>query len=249
MVLSLFAPVGRFRELNEKLRKSREKREQLMKIFILVFTLGISGFGQAQESHEGHDHAAHSNADHTQQTATPPQKGKPVFGIMSKEHSDEIASLLVQDFEGRIVPMHTLGVTLLRKIHRADKFKEYNAVQTVVSMHMYPDYWYDQKIVYVSSNLKESFGITENYASIGDLLNEKNEFKLAREHELAHQKLESKRNEFDKNLIKLVDRYQVIQSFTAWSYMRLIPLKNDSTNTWYNPIAFTNLILSHFIPH
>jgi cytochrome c-type biogenesis protein CcsB len=236
MVLSLFAPVGRFRELNEKLRKSREKREQLMKIFILVFTLGISGFGQAQESHEGHDHAAHSNSDHTQQTATPPQKGKPVFGIMSKEHSDEIASLLVQDFEGRIVPMHTLGVTLLRKIHRADKFKEYNAVQTVVSMHMYPDYWYDQKIVYVSSNLKESFGITENYASIGDLLNEKNEFKLAREHELAHQKLESKRNEFDKNLIKLVDRYQVIQSFTAWSYMRLIPLKNDSTNTWYNPI-------------
>lgn len=237
MVLSLFAPAGRFRDLNDKLSKSRVKREELLKILIITFTFGFSSLSYAQVNpHEGHNHAPGEGHDHTTQQAPPVEKRDPVFGIMSKEHSDEVASLLVQDFQGRIVPMHTMCVTLLRKIHRADKYEDYNAVQTIVSMHMYPDYWYDKKIVYVSSNLKESFGITSNYASIGDLLNDKNEFKLTREHELAHQKLESKRNEFDKNLIKLVDRYQVIQSFTAWSYMRLVPLKNDPGNTWYNPI-------------
>jgi cytochrome c-type biogenesis protein CcsB len=229
MMLSLFAPQGRFRELNELLKKSSAKREQMMMIFLLIAGLGISGSASAQHSHEGHDHAQE------QQQAQQP-KGKPVFGVMSKEHSDEIATLLVQDFEGRIVPMHTLCLELLRKIHRADKFEEYNAIQTIMSMHMYPDYWYDKKIVYVSSNLRDKFGITGNYASVKDLLNDRNEFKLAKEHAIAFQKLESKRDEFDKNLIKLVDRYQVVQAFTSWSYMRLVPLKNDPNNTWYNPI-------------
>jgi cytochrome c-type biogenesis protein CcsB len=231
MILSLFAPVGRFRELNDRLRKSRVKREKLITIALIVFSLGLSNVSKAQEGHEGHNHS-----EHTQEQASSKPVGKPVFGIMSKEHSDEVASLLVQDFQGRISPMHTMCLNLLRKIHRADNFENYNAIQTIVSMHMYPDYWYDKKIIYVSSNLKESFGITENYASIKDLLNENNEFKLANEHAIAFQKLESKRNEFDKNLIKLVDRYQVVQSFTAWSYMRLVPIKNDSNNTWCNPI-------------
>jgi cytochrome c-type biogenesis protein CcsB len=227
MILSLFAPIGRFRELNDLLRKSQIKREQLMVLFF-VLGLGTSGSLIAQESHEGHDHT------HQQQAQQP--KSKPVFGVMSKEHSDEIATLLVQDFEGRIVPMHTLCLELLRKIHRADKYEDYNAVQTIMSMHMYPDYWYDKKIVYVSSNLRDKFGISGNYASVKDLLNDKNEFKLAKEHAVAFQKLESKRDEFDKNLIKLVDRYQVVQAFTSWSYMRLVPLKNDPNNTWYNPV-------------
>lgn len=235
MMLSLFAPVGRFRELNEKLRASRVKREELTKVFVLAISLGLTSFLGAQENHEGHDHSGHDHAAHEQAAPEKP-KGKPVFGIMTKEHSEEVATLLVQDFEGRIAPMHTVCLNLLRKIHRADKFEDYNAVQTIMSMHMYPDYWYDKKIIYISSNLKESFGVTSNYASIQDLLNEHNEFKLAKEHAIAFQKLESKRNEFDKNLIKLVDRYQVVQSFTAWSYMRIVPLKNDPGHTWTNPI-------------
>ncbi|MFN5147549.1 MAG: cytochrome c biogenesis protein CcsA [Flavobacteriia bacterium] len=227
MILSLFAPVGRFRELNELLRKSKIKREQLM-LLLFIFGIGTLGSVQAQDAHEGHDHA------HQQSSQQP--KSKPVFGVMSKEHSDEIATLLVQDFQGRIAPMHTLCLDLMRKIHRSDKYEDYNAVQTIMSMHMYPDYWYDKKIVYVSSNLRNKFGINGSYASVKDLLNERNEFKLAKEHAIAFQKLESKRDEFDKNLIKLVDRYQVVQAFTSWSYMRLVPLKNDPNNTWYNPV-------------
>ena len=233
MLMSLFAPVGRFRELNEKLRKSKIKREQLLSILLFVSLSSFSAFGQ--EDHTGHDHGP-GEGHETHEASRPKRKMKPVFGVMSEAHSKEISSLLVQDFEGRIVPMHTLAVTLLRKIHRSDRYESYNAVQTIVSMHMYPDYWFDKKIVYVSKNLKESLGITSNYASIADLLTSNNEFKLAREHQIAHQKLESKRNEFDKNLIKLVDRYQVIQSFTSWAYMRLIPLQKDSTKSWCNPI-------------
>jgi cytochrome c-type biogenesis protein CcsB len=218
MVLSLFAPKGRFRELNEMLRKSRIKREKLAGVFALLFILPLSFSSNAQD----HQHATTTK--------------KAPFGVMSVEHSEEAASLLVQDFQGRIVPLHTLCLNLLRKIHRADKFGQYNAVQTIVSMHMYPQYWFDKKIVYVSSNLRDKLAIDGTYASVKDLLNKKNEFKLSKEHAIAFQKPESKRNEFDKNLIKLVDRYEVIHSFPGWNYMRLVPLKNAPNNTWYVPI-------------
>lgn len=228
MILSLFAPMGRFRELNDKLNKSKVAREQLTKIAIafVLFTSPAYAQDTAAQSHQ-HDHASHAQK-------SPPSK--PVFGVMSEEHSDEIASLLVQDFQGRIVPLHTLCLNLLRKVYRADQFEGYNAVQTIISMHMYPEYWYDKKIVFVSKNLREALGISGNYASVKELLNERNEFKLGKEHAIAFQKLESKRNEFDKNLIKLVDRYQVVQSFPSWNYMRLVPLKNAENNTWYVPI-------------
>jgi cytochrome c-type biogenesis protein CcsB len=218
MVLSLFAPKGRLRELNEMLRKSRVKREKLAGVIVMLLALPFSFSVSAQN---------HQHAD--------PSKKAP-FGVMSTEHSEEASSLLVQDFQGRIVPMHTLCLNLLRKIHRADKFEKYNAVQTIVSMHMYPQYWFDKKIVYVSSNLREKLGVKGTYASVEDLLNKKNEFKLSKEHAIAFQKPESKRNEFDKNLIKLVDRYEVIHSFPGWNYMRLVPLKNAPNNTWYVPI-------------
>ncbi len=237
MILSLFAPAGRFRELNDKLNKSKIAREKLSGLSVLLMFFVFSSFQavNAQDEHD-QDHAGHDH-DHTEQTAPTKQPvGKPQFGVMSTDHSEDVASLLVQDFQGRIVPLHTLCLNLLRKIYRADNYEEYNAVQTIMSMHMYPDYWYDKKIVYVSKNLRDQLGIKGNYAAVKDLLNERNEFKLAKEHAIAFQKLESKRNEFDKNLIKLVDRYQVVQSFPSWSYMRLVPLKNAPNNTWYVPI-------------
>jgi hypothetical protein len=218
MILSLFAPKGRFREINSLLKKANEKREKLSTIIIVLLMMSVSGYTISQDSH-----------NHATNQPSP-------FGVMSVEHSEKAASLLVQDFEGRIVPMHTLCLNLLRKIHRADTYGEYNAVQIIVSMHMYPQYWFDKKIIYVSSNLRQSFGISDNYASVKDLLNEKNEFKLTKQHAIAFQKPEAKRNEFDKNLIKLVDRYQVVQSFPAWNYMRLIPLKNAPNNTWFVPM-------------
>ena len=237
MILSLFAPAGRFRELNDKLNKSKIAREKLSGLSVLLMFFVLSSFQvvNAQDDHD-HEHVGHDH-DHTEQTAPTKQPvGKPQFGVMSIDHSEEVASLLVQDFQGRIVPLHTLCLNLLRKIYRADKYEEYNAVQTIMSMHMYPDYWYDKKIVFVSKNLRDQLGIKGNYAAVKDLLNARNEFKLAKEHAIAFQKLESKRNEFDKNLIKLVDRYQVVQSFPSWSYMRLVPLKNAPNNTWYVPI-------------
>lgn len=234
MILSLVAPVGRFRELNGLLSKSREKREKLMQVILIVF--GLTSFNSLAQDHDHHEHDGHDHSAHTEHVAE--KKTKTVFNVISVEHSDELASLLVQDYDGRISPMHTMCDKILRKIHRENTYGEWNAVQTVMSMHMYPDHWMNEKIIHVSSNLRERLGVGE-FASYTELADERGEFKLMNAYDEAHQKLESRRNEFDKKLIKLVERFQVVQSVFMWQYMRIIPAKGEDNNTWFVPFDKT----------
>ena len=97
MVLSIFTKKGRFRELNNKLNKL--KKQNLSLIIFICFFLGFSKVTYSQDKNTSID------------TIT-----------ISKEHSEKIASLLVQNYQGRIVPFHTLCFELLRKIHRSEKF-------------------------------------------------------------------------------------------------------------------------------
>lgn len=234
MLLSLVAPAGRFRELNQLLKKSREKRKNLMAI---LFLIGFANFSIAQEpaheDHTGHDHAAEqANPQPTRPKITP------TFKMMTEEHSDEAASLLVQDFRGRIIPLHTLCDELLRKLYRANTYQDYNAIQTIVSMHMHPDYWMIQPVIYVSNKggLREKVGAKDGYVSFMDLANTDYTFKLIGDYEKAHQKLESRRDEYDKQLIKLAEKFEVAEAIFSWRYMNIIPLAKDPNKTWYSPL-------------
>lgn len=224
MMLSLFAPVGRFRELNDKLRRLREKREKLSAVILIALMSSFGGSALAQ-SHDGHEHAAEVPV-------------KAVYRVISEEHSEALAYLLVQDFQGRIIPMHTLCDQLLRKIHRGNTFEDWNAVQTIMSMHMYPQHWMDVKIIQVPSNLRESMKVSGEFATYTELADPKTgQFKKMGDYNTAHQKLESKRNEYDKKLIKLVEKFQVVQSIFNWQYMKIIPVKSDVKQTWYVPLS------------
>lgn len=233
MVLSLFAPNGRFKELNNKLKRVAEKRAKISAMILMLFVQSIAFGHNGDTTHTHHEE---------QQTEHVHQNLKYVATFISQEHADRLAYLMVQDYDGRIVPIHTLSSQLMRKIHRGTTYTEnnqaYNAVQTVLSMHMYPNAWLDKKIIYVSSVLREELGLDGKYASYLDLLNEqKDQFKLSEEYLLAHRKLEKERDEFDKKLIKLVERFQVFTEIQMWDYMRLIPISGDDLNKWYPPFV------------
>ena len=233
MIMSLFAPIGRFKELLGKINASH-KRRQIINSLIVLISITLSSGVYAQ--HEGHDHEGHDHVAHTEKTVSHAEPAKPVAYFASKEHSDEVASLLVQDFDGRIVPLHTMSDQLLRKIYGKNKFENKNAVQTVLSMHMYPPYWISKKVISVPQAVREQLKL-QKYASFEDLMDKTSgEFKWMSQYNAAHQKLESKRSEFDKKLIKLVERFQVVGSIFRWEYMKIIPLKNDPNNTWYVPL-------------
>ena len=268
MLMSLFSPHSRFKELNAKLKKTRVRRESLMTLLLLIgLTFSNVSFAQKEDAHAGHNHEDHSGHDHSMHDGhdhsshEPHQdahsghnhqandkvenntartessdSSKDVFNIMSVEHSEKLESLMVQDYDGRIVPLHTSCDQLLRKIYRKNTYEDKNAVQTIMSMHMYPQYWMKQPIIYVSSNLRESFNVGE-HASFVDLSNANGDFKWMKEYDEAHKKLEKLRDEFDKKIIKLVEKFQVVQAIFSWQYMKIMPVKGAPNNKWFVPLS------------
>jgi cytochrome c-type biogenesis protein CcsB len=232
MVLSLFAPGGRFRELIDKLIKTMQKSGGTMMLLVLFALAGNNLVAQDTV----HDHEHHNHAQPVAQA--PPSK--PVYRVMSDEHSDELARLLVQDFDGRIVPMHTVCDQLLRKLYRSNKYEDFNAVQAVMSMHMYPDYWMEQKVIQVPTAVREKYAL-EDYASFIELSDRMPDgslqFKWLKDYEDAMRKRESERGETEKKLIKLVEKHQVFLGILQWSYIKVIPLANDKANTWFVPLS------------
>jgi len=236
MLLSLIMPGGRFRALVKMTRKAAAKHKEIVSSVIIGLSIGTLSFAQTEVA--VHDHSKH---DSTHQVSRP--EVDPTFRIMSEEHSDIAASLLVQDVSGRIIPLHTMCDQILRKLYRNNKFEEYNAVQTVFSMHMYPDYWMEQDIIYVSSksNLREKLALEGSYASYKILTDANGEFIYLNEYRKAHQTLESKRGEYEKQLIKLADKYEVARAVFGWRYMLVVPLVEDENNTWISPLNLSYL--------
>lgn len=251
MILSLFAPAGRFRELIQKLAKSAKRPIKHTGIAILFVISSQWMFAQtnpapvhsdhAHDHAHDHDHTHDHDHDHTGEVATPANSSttkieQPKARFISTEHAEELAHLLVQDYDGRIVPFHTLADKLLRKIYGKQTYEEKNAVQTVMSMLMYPDYWDEQKVISVPRAVREQLKLDE-YASFQDLNDAgTTSFKWMKEYNEAHNKLESKRGEFDKKIIKLVEDNQVFISLLSWDYFRILPVRGDANHTWVSPM-------------
>ena len=262
MLLSLFSPVGRFRELFRMIQKSSETKKKLMQVVVALILSTSIGIGQEVEAeanpaaldtiehsdHTGHDHDDHAGHDHATQNDTTPEVEQPssmdkTFNVMSVEHSEELASLLVHDIKGRVIPMHTLCDQLLRKLHRDKTYKEYNAVQTIISMHIYWDYWMDEKMIYISSKggIRDELGIDGSQASFNDLLTDEGYFKFVDAYNKAHQTMESKRGEFDKQVLKLGEKFQILTSIYSmrWDQIRILPVRGDASKRW-TPISDEN---------
>ncbi|TSJ42355.1 cytochrome c biogenesis protein [Fluviicola chungangensis] len=233
MVFSLFAPSSRFRELIGVLKKSHAK--SVIALLVTLFSAAV----YAQDS-SGHVHDHEHTHQHDQ--AIPAAPVKPVVYFISEDQSDELATLLVQDNRGRIIPMHTMCDQLLSKLYRSNTYEGRNAVQTVISMHMYPDYWLDQKVILVPSALFDKYNLTK-YVSFRELTDETGNFKWIDDYNAALQKPEGQQSEAQKKLIKLGEKYQVLLGIVNWNYMKIIPMKGDKANRWFMP--FNQELMMH----
>jgi len=229
MILSLFNRDGRLTYLNKSLKKIKKSRSHsiLLILGLLCFSNNALGQEHADHSHDSHASQHHNDSRHH---------------IMNEAHSDELASLLVLSFKGRIIPLHTFCDEYLRKIHRKNSFTQngtkYNAVQTIISMHLFNDYWKTQRIIYVPTALRERLSLSK-YESYNNLTNKKGSFKWSKQWEHSTSKSPSTRNEFDKKILKLNDRLRVTSDVFSGIPMQIIPLRNHPSNKWLSYVRQT----------
>lgn len=225
MIFTLFGKKSRFNIVGNKLKK--------LKQIAPLFFLFLLSFVNAQEQEKSNRFAINDTIILSQE--------------IDKDLAEQFGRLLVQDLDGRIKPINTLASEIIRKISRKSYFFyptsdgkfTLDVNQTFLAMHTAPNLW--QHIPLIEIDL---YKIEESYPNLkkgkngwlafSDLLNEKGDYILSDKVEEANQKKPAERNEFDKEILKLDEKFNILYNLFIGNYLKVLPNKEDDNNTWYS---------------
>lgn len=211
MVMAIFMPGSRFRLLMRNAKGVRVKREKLMVLMPLLLMANLS-FAQH------------------------PSDSLPPYVPINVEHANDFGKLVMQDFGGRYMPVNTMADMVMRKVHRSTTYKNQNANQVFVGMHTNFANWFEEDFIYVSGDsTKKLLGTDSKYAAMSDFYDLKAGYKLTEVVKKAQAKSPSNRNVFDKDFIKTDERFNIMRGVVMGAYLKIFPIKGDSTKTWHAP--------------
>lgn len=236
MFLSLLNPNSRFRILAKLI--NQEALKAGAKVGAVLLALVFFAF------------APQMNA----QPQMPPhtQKDPP---IASKEHASKIATLVVQKNSGRMVPFDTLSGEILEKLYKNTTYKGKDANAVVLSMYIFKEWWAYEPIIIMPRNraVNEEFakilGLNEpkKYIRYADFFDENDNYKLQKYVENANRKNPNARGVFDKEIIKLDERANVLNLVLGGDLLKLFPMQSKVDNIWLSPSHLDEAKMRGFI--
>lgn len=154
---------------------------------------------------------------------------------VSEEHAAKFGKLIIQDAGGRMKPVNTFSMELLRKVSKRETYKQFNADQVMLSMARFPQLWYYVPIIYLkrgNKNIRDVIGVDSDaqYASLVDFFKENGDYKLSSQLEGAYKA--SIPNQFQKDLIETDRKVTLLYFAITGSVLRLFPVPNDPNNKW-----------------
>ncbi|QIK16409.1 cytochrome c biogenesis protein CcsA [Blattabacterium sp. DPU] len=231
MFLTFFCKGTRFSYLKEKLKYL--SRKNYLILFILFF--GV------------HNNLVFSKIHESQKI--------PLENILEaihipKKHSDNFGRLLVQDPKGRIKPINTIAIDLLKKIYKKNYIENLDANQWFLSIHQDNIFWTKIPFIKVdkkggSKFLSKVKANQQYYVSLIDLYlidskTSRLKFLLQEDYEQAFYKNPIQRNEYDKAVLNLSERVGIIHEIFRGKYIRIFPIPHDPNHTWSSWILDSN---------
>jgi cytochrome c-type biogenesis protein CcsB len=209
MVLIFFSPNTRFSQLAKSLKKMRANRAGGVILLILF--------------------SAWQNPAMAQQNVAP------TLSVVSEAHADQFSRMVVQDFRGRMKPLHTLTRELLRKVAGKESVNGQTADQVVLSMYVNPSAWYAVPLINLgkSEKIAALLGLKgEKTAAYRDFFTTDGTYKLGDEVVRANNTNPAERGVYENQLIKVDERVNIVNMVFSGSLLRIVPLANDPANTW-----------------
>ncbi len=222
LLLTLFWKGTHFWNLNTQLKK-RSKKNTIWILFLLA-SVGM----QAQE------HQVSDNENYI----------KILQDSMhfDKKFTDEFGKLQVQNYEGRIMPMNTMALEVLRKLTKKEKFHSLDANQWMIAVNSLPStFWIKVPMIKVGkeggTKLKELTNANEEgYCRLVDLMrvdeNKNFVYILEEDYNKAFRKKPFEQSKYDKEVIKLNERVYIMDNLLSRQFLRMIPIPNDPNSTW-----------------
>ncbi|MDX4071403.1 cytochrome c biogenesis protein CcsA [Aliarcobacter skirrowii] len=162
----------------------------------------------------------------------------------SLKTADNFGHLVVQTAGGRMQPLATLNRQIVQKLSGRSTFLGMNSDQIILGMLSRPDFWKDVKILKINTpKLKKllNIPIEEKYISFSEVFNQKGEYIIAKEAEAALLTKPIERGTFEKDIIKLDEKLNIIYSVFNGSLLNIFPkfYENetiDDNYKWYSPL-------------
>lgn len=242
MFFTLFWKGTHFWKLNSSLKKMHGKSFVLVPLLFFGLGTGMNlSFGQNSnlQTKDSTTISQQKPAPYTQ-FAKPDELGP--NRIIDPDHAEKFGHLVVQDFQGRIKPMNTHTLELLRKIYKKDRYQKggisISSDQWFISMQVDPGYWADEPLIKVGKKggdqlLKEAGANAEGYTSYANLVDaETGIFKLESQNNKSFSKRKADQTNYDKDVIAVTERFNIFSSIAFGYYTNVIPVKNDPAQTW-----------------
>ena len=166
------------------------------------------------------------------------------FKDESKVTADKFGHLVVQSSGGRMKPLATLNREIVQKLSGKSSFMGMDANQIVLGMITRPDIWKDVKIIKINTpKLKKFLGVAESekYISFSEAFGEKNDYLLTKESEKALLTKPIERGTYEKDIIKVDEKLNIIYSVFNGALLNIFPKVYDEQSAddnfkWYSPL-------------
>ena len=228
----LFAKNTRFDDIRTRLNKIKKKKAEMLTVILLLVC--ISGFAQTHSENDGHNHQKRTGKEQIDSILK--------VHITPKEHANKFSEMVVQDYGGRMMPMHTYASEMLRKLSKSDVYEDFNADQVFLSIQESPMLWYNVPIIYLkprkADSIRTIIGIDydEKYSRLVDYFTPEGRYKLAPYLEEAYKAQVP--NGFQKEVKEADSRVNLLYNAIEGRSNKIFPIPNDENNKWISSKEF-----------
>ncbi len=202
MILIFFNKNSRIKSLIRTSAKLRDERKKLFAILIIGLFFGLNASAQ--------------NPD------------------FDKKHISEFDRLLIQSSKGRIEPVNTLASEILRKVAKKNSWQGMSPTEVFLDMQVNPEKWKNIAIIKVAnSDLRKMLKADGNYLSFNSLINSGDgSYQLSQAVSAAYQKKSNERNRFDKEIINVDERVNILMEVFSGDFFTVFPVPGDENHKW-----------------
>ncbi|RCW91251.1 cytochrome c biogenesis protein CcsA [Winogradskyella arenosi] len=228
----LFAKHTRFDEIRTRLGKIKQKKAKMMSMLLLL--VSFSGFTQEHSENDGHNHQKETTKAQIDSILA--------VHITPQHHTAEFSKMVVQDYSGRMMPMHTYASEMLRKLSKSDVYEDFDADQVFLSIQESPMLWYNVPIIYLkprkADSIRTIIGVDfeDEHAKLVDFFTPEGRYKLAPYLEQAYKTTEP--NGFQKEVKEADSRVNLLYNAIEGRTVKIFPVPHDENNKWISALEF-----------
>ncbi len=212
LIISLFTKKTRFARLSEQIQEIHSQRKKLVVSLLILFVSVISiSFAKAQNK----------------------------IIAVDKDHATAFGKLLVQNKDGRIIPINTIASSSLVKVYKKSSYKNLTSDQVFLGMLASPKKWKQEPLIKIYAQaVRDLISIESNYASFNDFFDEGGNYILKEQVDKVYIKSPAQRSTFDKEIMNVDERVNVSYMVYNGSLAKIFPVQDDPNNGWITPPKF-----------